>query len=326
VGRYLEDWLAGKRKLRPSTRRSYESHIRVHLAPRIGQLRLSDLRADHLDAAYDSIRQGMDGQRPPSPATVRRIHATLHSALASAYKRRLIPMNVAGQVELESVKRPVRGIWTPAELGRFLDHAQHDRLGAAYYLLAFTGMRRGEMCGLRWNNVDLDAGIAHINQQHVEIGRQIVVGEPKTKRGVRTIGLDADLIVVLRRHKAAQAAERLALGTLYQDHDLLFAKEDGTPLRPEYVTRHFLTLSQEIGLPRIVLHGLRHMRASHALAAGIDLVIVSRDLGHSSSYFTADNYTQVPQEQSRLAAEQVAEMYRVMRAHDTLRGGAKGTP
>lgn len=309
VAEYLDSWLAGKHALRPSTQRAYESHIRTYLTPLIGQLRLTALRADHLDAMYDAIRAGKL-RKAPSAATVRRIHATLHSALTTAYKRRLIAYNPAGQVELESAQHHVRDIWSPSQLDTFLDFSASDRLGPAYYLIAMTGLRRGELCGLRWSDLDLDAGTATIVQQHVEVGRTISVGDPKTKRGARSFPLDSATVAVLRSHKAAQAAERLAWGASYADHGLVFCKEDGAPLRPEYVTRHFLALSKKAGLPRIVLHGLRHTHASHALAAGVDVVLVSHRLGHSSTTLTRDTYQHVMPEQAREAAELVASLYR----------------
>jgi integrase len=309
VGKYLTDWLGGKRNLRPSTRRSYESHIRVYLTPTIGHVRLSALRADHLDAMYASIRAG-ELRKPPSVATLRRLHATLHSALATAYRRRLISHNPAGQVELEAVPRAPRDVWTPTQLAAFLRHASGDRLGAAYHLIGSTGLRRGELCGLRWIDVDLDAGLLTVRQQHVEVGKIIVIGPPKTKAGARQVALDAGTVAVLRTHKAAQATERLAWGSGYSDGGLVFACEDGSPLRPEYVTRHFLALAEEAGLPRIVLHGLRHTWATHALAAGVDMLVVSRHLGHSSLSLTADTYTRVLPEVSRQAAELVAAMVR----------------
>jgi integrase len=309
VGAYLDSWLLGKRKLRPSTVRSYESHVRVYLKPLIGQVRLAALRADHLDAMYDAIRAGNVG-RKPSASTVRRIHATLHSALHAAYKRRLISFNPAGQVELETVERKPRAIWTPQELATFLVHAATDRLGPAYHLVAFTGLRRGELCGLRWQDVDLDSGTLAVTQQHVEVGRQIHVGAPKTRAGVRVVALDVASVDVLRKHKAAQNAERLSWGSGYQDHGLVFAREDGSPLRPEHVTRHFIELAEAAGVPRIVLHGLRHTHATHALAAGVDMLVVSRRLGHSSLSLTADTYTRVLPEVQRQAAELVAALMR----------------
>ena len=195
-------------------------------------------------------------------------------------------------------------------MATFLQRAADDRLGAAYHRVAATGLRRGELCGLRWSDVNLDGGVLVIRQQHLEVGRDIVVGAPKTKVGARTVALDAGTVAVLKGHKAAQAAERLAWGVGYSDGGLVFARQDGAPLRPEYVTRHFLVLSSEAKLPRIVLHGLRHTWATHDLAAGVDMLVVSRHLGHSSLALTADTYTRVLPEVSRQAAELAAAMVR----------------
>lgn len=307
VGEFLDVWLEGKLALRPSTRRCYESHVRVYLKPLLGQVRLVSLRADHIDACYAAVREGKV-RKAPSAASVKRLHATLHSALQTAYKRRLIAHNPAGQVELESVPRPERGVWSPSQLAHFLASTANDRLGSAYSLLANTGLRRGELCGLRWIDLDLESRTLVVAQQHVEVGRKIMVGEPKTKRGFREVALDRATVAVLRSHKAAQATERLAWGEAYADRGLVFAREDGSPYRPEYVTRHFLQLAKDAGLPRIVLHGLRHTHATHALAAGVDMVVVSRRLGHSSLSLTADTYTHVLPEVQREAAELIAGM------------------
>lgn len=307
VAAYLDQWLAGKAKLRPSSARSYESHVRIYLKPLIGQLRLADLRATHLDAMYAQIRSAPRG-RPLSPTTIRRVHATLHSALESAYRRRLIGLNPAGQVELVPVTTTHRQIWTPTQLASFLDHAAGDRLYALYHLVAFTGLRRGEACGIRWQDLDLDAGRATVAQQIVEVGRNLVLGAPKTRSGARVLALDAGTVAVLRTHRRAQLQERVAWGSGWKDTGLVFTRADGSALRPEYVTRHFLLLSERAAVPRIVFHGLRHTHASHALAAGVDATVVSKRLGHSSISLTLDTYTQVLPEVAQEAADLIAQM------------------
>jgi integrase len=309
VGEFLDSWLASKRNVRPTTRRAYAGHVEVYLKPLIGGIPLASLRADHLDRMYEAIRRG-DLRKPPGPATVRRIHATLRTALQSAYKRRLISYSPAGQVELDAEPRHQREVWTPSQLAVFLAHSQEDRLGAAFRLAAFTGLRRGEVCGLRWADVDLDARTVTIRQQLVQSGRDLIFGEPKTKRGARVVSLDSDTVARLRSHKAAQAAERLAWGPAYNDADLVFCREDGSPVRPDQLSSRFVSLSASAGLPRIVLHGLRHSHATHALAAGVDITVVSNRLGHSRSSFTADTYTRVLPEVAREAADLVAAMVR----------------
>jgi integrase len=310
VGEFLDSWLASKRNIRQTTERAYAGHIRIYLKPLIGTVPLSALRAEHLDRMYEAIRAGQ--LRPaPGPATIRRIHATLRTALNSAYKRRLISYNPAGQVELDPEPTRARGIWTPSQLATFLAHSQGHRLGAAFRLAAFTGLRRGELCGLRWCDLDLDAKTGTICQQLVESGGVLIFGKPKTKRGARVISLDADTITSLRSHKAAQAVERLAWGPAYNSLDLVFCREDGSPVRPDQMSRLFIALSQAAGLPRIVFHGLRHTHASHAIAAGVDITVVSRRLGHSRSSFTADTYVQVLPEVEQEAADLIAKMVKM---------------
>jgi integrase len=310
VAQFLVGWLESKRSIRATTRRAYEGHIRVYLIPHIGGLPLRTLRADHLDRMYESIRRG-EQRRAPSAATIRRIHATLRTALNSAYKRRLISYNPAGQVELDPEPTHARDVWTPSQLARFLEHSKGDRLGPAYRLLALTGLRRGECLGLRWADVDLEAGRATISQQLTQSGKELAFGEPKTRRGVRTITLDAESVTVLKAHRASQNAERLALGATYNPRGLVFCREDGSPVSPERLSRHFLALSAEADLPRIVLHGLRHSHATHALAAGVPITVVSNRLGHSRSSFTADTYTRVLPEVDQEAAELIATMVKL---------------
>lgn len=306
---YLGQWLDSKQGIRASTKRAYEGHIRVHLNPHIGALPLRGLRADHLDKMYAAIRTGASG-RTPSIATTRRVHATLRAALNSAYKRRLIPFNPANQVELPPEPVAERGVWTFAQVDTFLTLARSDRLGAAYHLLATTGMRRGECCGLSWPDVDLEHGTVTIRRQLTQSGKVRTFGEPKTKRGARTIHLDAETVSVLRTHRAAQAAERLAWGETYDTQELVFCREDGSPVSPEVVSRHFTRLSARAGLPRIVLHGLRHSYATNALESGEEVVTVSKRLGHSRSYFTADNYMRLTETADRAAAERMAARVR----------------
>jgi len=219
--------------------------------------------------------------------------------------------NPAGQVELDAEPTHERGIWTPSQLATFLACSESNRLGAAFRLVAFTGLRRGELCGIRWSDLNLEAKTATIKQQLVESGRELHFGEPKTKKGGRVISLDAETVTSLRSHKAAQATERLAWGPAYNSLDLVFCREDGSPLRPDQVSKLFIALSETAGLPRIVLHGLRHTHATHALAAGVSITVVSNRLGHSRSSFTADTYTRVLPEVDQEAADLIARMVKL---------------
>ena len=309
VGDYLQAWLTGKHALKPKTMALYEDLTKHYLVPNLGHIRLLELRAHHLDRMYSAITLGRRG-RPLSPSTIRRVHAVLRSALNTAVKRRLIPYNPANHIELapENPKRPKP--WTAAQCRTFIERIADDRLANLYHVLLVTGMRRGEAIGLRWEDVDLDGQCLFVVQQITEVRGHSVVGTPKTKRGTRLVPIDAGTVAMLCRHREAQGIERVAWGPAWNEAGLVFTREDGRPLRPEYATRHFQALSQNLGLPVIRLHDLRHTSASLALAAGVELKVVSDRLGHSQISTTADLYTHVSRGLGRAAAEQIAGVLR----------------
>lgn len=185
-----------------------------------------------------------------------------------------------------------------------------DRLAPLYELMLATGLRRGEAIGLRWEDVDLERRALVVLQQITEVRGHSVIGTPKTKRGTRLVPIDPATVEVLRRHQATQQTERTAWGQAWQDTGLAFTREDGQLLRPEYATRHFQHLAERLGLPAIRLHDLRHTHASLALAAGVELKVVSDRLGHSQISVTADLYTHVPRDVATAAADQIGLVLR----------------
>ncbi len=199
-------------------------------------------------------------------------------------------------------------VWTPAQTGAFLDHATSHRLYAAYHLIAFTGLRRGETCGLGWPDVDLDALSLAVRTQLVQLGWEVQEGQPKTSASDATVALDATTGAVLRAHRKQQLADQLAWGEAWQRSGKVFATEDGAALHPATLTAQFERLAFTAGLPPIRLHDLRHGAATLALAAGVDMKVISAMLRHSSMTITADTYTSILPDVAREAAEAVAAM------------------
>lgn len=218
----------------------------------------------------------------------------------------MIPWNPALHVELPSADKPSTGVWTPEQLGAFLDYIAEDRLYAFFHLVALLGLRRGEALGLRWSDVDLDAGVLRVAQQLVETANGLLLKPPKTRRGLRAVPLDAETVTVLRRHHLRQLTEKAAWGKAWHQGDLVFARENGEWLRPEYVSHLFPRLTRDAGLDRIRLHDLRHTSASLALSAGVPMKVVSDRLGHSSTAITADLYTHVSPVLAQDAADRIA--------------------
>lgn len=177
--------------------------------------------------------------------------------------------------------------------GRFLDATAGSLHGALWHVIASFGLRRGEAAGLRWQDVDLDAGVATIAVQRTQVGSDIITAAPKTKAGSRRLSLDRGTVEVLREQLRQQQATRALLGSGWPDCALVFTMADGRSIQPQYVTRLFARACADGGFPPIRLHDLRHTSASLGLAAGETLVEVSRRLGHSRLAITADTHTHV---------------------------------
>lgn len=222
----------------------------------------------------------------------------------------------------EAARSPAVAVWTAALTGAFLDQASSDRLHAIYHLMAFRGLRRGEAVGLRWTDVDLERGELIVGNQILQLGYKTAVGLPKAgSEGV--VALDRVTVPVLQDHRKRQREEAIRLGLAHQgSRGLVFTTEDGSPLHPEYVSRHFSVLARRAGLPPVRLHDLRHGAATLALAAGAHLKVVSAMLRHSSLSITADTYTSVLPEVARQAAEAVAGLV----PWGSSDGAGRGTP
>jgi integrase len=312
VAAYLEGWLERKKetgRFRPSTALNTGHHVHLYWIPLLGHYRLADLTVDDVDRALASLRQQGARKRRLSASSVRRIHATLRSALNDAVRRRMISYNPASLAELEPARRPKVRPWEPEELGAFLDHAGGHRLGVLFEVLAMTGLRRGEIVGLRWGDVDLDRGVLWVRRSVVQVGYASVVGQPKTASGEdRRVDLDAATVGSLIAHRLQQDLEKDAFGAVYEDNDLVFAREDGSHLKPEVVSNTFRRLVAEAGLRRVRLHDLRHGQASIMLAAGVEMAVVSKRLGHSGIRITSDTYTHLLEGVGRQAAEAAAAL------------------
>jgi integrase len=199
--------------------------------------------------------------------------------------------------------------WTPEELSRFLGLMVGEEHFPLYRLASMSGMRRGECCGLKWADVDLDEGRVNVRQQYV-VADHVAYFAPRTKsdHGRRTIDLDAKTTAILRTHRAQQVAGRLAAGAGYQDHDLVFCHPDGQPLHPEAVSKTFERRVRRSGLPYIRLHDLRHTHAAHLIAAGQDALVIAKRLGHASVSFTYDKYGHLMAKADSDAATAVAAL------------------
>jgi integrase len=300
TGRWLPA-LEADPKPKPSTVSSYRSYAKHLVHGHIGGIRLRDLAGDHFTVLYGELRT-----RGLSETTVRHVHVTAHKALKDACRWRLIPYNPVDDADAPAQTPANPRAWNPEHVAAFLTRAEADRWFPLWRLAATTGMRRGELCALRWS--DFNGPEVVVCRNRVVVEHRVVEGTPKNDRA-RVIALDAGTVQVLSRWRALQAEERLVIGPYWAGEDYCFTWADGTVVHPDVMTRTFKRLVRELRLPPLSLHNLRHAFATSALRAGVDLKIVSGRLGHSSTRITSDIYTAAVPSMDRAAAETVAGLY-----------------
>jgi integrase len=339
----------------------YRRHVYSYWIPAIGKLKLGDLRPHHVTDTLTAIRRKRDEdrsqaltfneaaraeaatkdkeriakglKRPIKPKLMRvprpfgngtalRVLGTLRSALSAAVRAEEISRNVAAQAEKPRYRRKKVRPWEPEQLGAWLDSVAGDRLYPLFHLGAFAGMRRGELVGLTWDDIDLDKGVLVVRWQITNVSyqkarRAIRRGErpvyrtkPKTRDGEeRPVDLDPDTVQVLRTWRKQQLDEEANWGDAYADGvNLVFTRENGEPWDPHAVYTQFVRSVKVLGYPPVALHLLRHIAASLLIAAGVDIAVISKRLGHSKIDLTADTYGHLIGKVGRQAATKAAKL------------------
>lgn len=316
VGQYLTGrWLpVQKSRLRSSTYDSYRRNIDLHVVPALGRRALAKLTPEDLDLFYATLLT--EGRKKPggtsrglAPKTVRNIHLMLNKAFADAARKGLVARNVASLADAPSVQASRKSeikAWDAQQLAAFLDAVRSHRLHPAFHLAAHTGMRRGEVLGLRWCDLDLDAGRLSVRQALVEIAYEVHMSDVKTDTGRRTIDIDPGTIDVMKAWRIERAEERGGIEP--RGDDLVFSKPDGSWIHPQSFSQVLDRKVAKLDVPTISLHDLRHTHATLLLKAGVPVKVVSERLGHANVAFTMSVYQHVLPGMQAEAAETFAAL------------------
>jgi len=308
---YLDVWLDGlpQTDMKPRTISDYRNETRRYIKPHLGDVKLTKLTPLHLERLYRTLMaEGGRGGRPLSPKTVLRVHRVIRKAIGDAERKGILQRNVARLADKPSIAQldTERPAWTPDELRRFLAAAEGDELFALYRLAALTGMRRGELCGLRWEDVDLVEQTVRVRKALAMINGTPSVATPKSRRSRRVIDIDDRTTQILQLHRERQLEAAEFVGAGWQETGYVFTTVIGTHQHPDNVSKRFVALVRSIDVKYLTLHGLRHTHATHLLAMGKNPRMVSERLGHADVAFTLQVYGHVLPGHQREAAEAAA--------------------
>ena len=297
----LDEWLPARRAgLRPSTANSYERMIELYIAPTIGAAQLAAVDGSMLNTLYAQLltegrtetRRGLGAGL--APKTVRNVHGMLTRAFRDAIRWGRVLRNPCDAADPPKGQSPEMNAWTAGELRQFTAATSSHRWAGVWALMATTGMRRGEILGLRWSDVDLSAGTVTIRSTRIRYATTVATSTPKTARGNRTIAIGPATVAALKAWKRTQNEDRLLMGAGWQNRDgLVVTVADGTAPNPEAFSNLFQDLTKRAGIRIIRLHDLRHSYATAALAAGVPVKVLSQRLGHADITVTLKVYAHV---------------------------------
>ena len=291
VGEYLRSWL-DRAEVTPKTLERYRQLAEQQIIPRLGNTLLQKLRPVHIEEWHAVLlREGGTTGKPLSPRTVGHAHRVLHRALARAVAAEVIARNVAGSISPPRVDAGEIEILDAEQMASILPKLEGHPLFTIAALALGSGMRRGEIVGLQWGDIDLDAAVLRVERAVEETKAGLRVKPPKTRHGRRTISLPAQTIDALRSHRKAQLEVRIALGLGRQEPgSWVFCSLNGDLLSPDNLSRDWRRAVKARALPPVSFHALRHSHASALIAGGMDVVAVSRRLGHGSPNVTLTTY------------------------------------
>jgi integrase len=307
VGGYLNKWLEdyATNSVGPKTFERYAQFIHQHIIPALGDKYLDKLRPIDIQEYYsEALKTGrLDGKGGLSALTVLHIHRLLHKALVQAVKWQMLVRNPVDAAEPPRIERKEMKVISGDQITQLIATTEGTMFFIPVLLAVTTGMRRGEIMGLKWDDIDLNTGCLTLRRAVIQIGEKLMFKAPKTQGSRRTIVLPKAAIAGLKAHKEQQDAEKRLFGEGYQKNDLVCAMPDGQPIPPDDISNKFRWIVKRAGLPYMRFHDLRHTSATILIASGVPVKVVSERLGHCNTSITQDIYTHVLPNMQQQAAD-----------------------
>jgi integrase len=287
-GDYLEQWfLTKKNSLGTQTAKVYQTYLKSRIIPSLGHSNLAKLSALQIQSYINKLNdEGL------SSSTIKKIYEIIRNSLEHAVDFEFVPKNVASKVKLPKLVKSQMMVWNQSEVNTFLKEAKEDPMYIVFLIALTTGMRQGEILGLRWQDIDFSNGIINIRQTLSHDGKSIISGA-KTQSSIRRLNLSESSLTEIRARKLIVSKEKLSMGPIYQNFDLVACTQHGTPLNPANVRRTFKRLVKKAVVPEIRFHDLRHTHATMLLSNGVNIKVISERLGHSNIKVTLDTYSHV---------------------------------
>jgi integrase len=304
VAEYLRSWLDGAHGLSGKTVERYRQLAEQQIIPHLGAMALQKLKPAHVADWHGTLLRagGMNG-RPLGARTVGHAHRVLHRVLQRAAESELLPRNVASVIKPPGVETEEVEILSGEQIGAVLRGLEGHTLHPIVTMALATGMRRGELLALRWSDVDLDGASLRVERSLEETKAGLRFKTPKTKHGRRTVSLPSNAVEVLRAHRREQLELRMALGQGKHEPDaLVFSTVEGAAYSPDGLSRNWRRTVSARGLPKVMFHALRHSHASALIASGLDVLTISRRLGHGSPVVTLNTYAHLFEKTDTAAA------------------------
>ena len=297
VDQFLTDWLENthRRRIRPRTYERYREAVYLHIIPSLGHIQLQKLTAQQVQSFY--TKKADEGL---APATIIYYHSVLHNALDTAVKWGVIFRNVCDLVAPPRKQQYEIQPLTMEQMQQLLATVRGHKWEALFTLALATGMRRGELLGLKWQDINFEAGLLQVRRVLSRVPTNMperehvyVEAEPKTQKSRRSVMIAPFAFEALKKHRASQLEAKLKAGEFWQEHDYVFCTLHGTHLNPNHVVEEFKKLLTRAGLPDIRFHDLRHSAATLLLSLGIHPKVVQELLGHTQISMTMDVYSHV---------------------------------